>query len=216
MEAQLSGFVRSVLYPYQMLGQNFRICISSHVDYVSALDRLFRSLNRIKFPKDNVTVVVGGAGAVSEETRDGWKLSYVPRNLDGFIALTTLPLDWDGWYLLLHDTCEVAEDFIPRASQVDVGLTYDMILPSLAPCEIGFYSSAFIRLLADRDVFTGKTPVTLDLLKKHSRLYHSSVSTVRHVATKDVYGTGIMRDVLYLDSIGIKKYRRVKGAAAKP
>jgi hypothetical protein len=38
----------------------------------------------------------------------------------------------------------------------------------------------------------------------------------RHVTTKDVYGTGTQREVLYLDEIGVKKYRRAKGAPAKP
>lgn len=217
MEARVSGFVRSVLYPSKQLGDNFRICISSHADYMDdTIPRLLRSLSRLSFPKDRVLIVVGGVKEPIAEVVDGWSRRSVTQNFDGYTALAELvanPVDFDGYWLLLHDTTEVSETFLSVMQNIDVGLNYDMLIRY---AEIGLYSSAFIRLLGAQNAFNVKV-IKKDCLSDFSSLWCELNSTSNtHAATKDVYGTGTQRDVIYLGDFGIKKFRRVKGARAKP
>ena len=217
MEAQVSGFVRSTIYPRKSLHSDFRICISSHVDYAGeTIPRLLRSLTRIGFPKDRVIVVVGGS-AEAPCMIDGYQQYGTVQNFDGLTALSYLasnPMDYDGYWLLLHDTMEVADDFSNRMAGIDIGLNFDMILRYT---EVGLYSSSFIRLLGQTKVFDAKTQVKVDILTKMARLWCDfSGNGSNHAQTKDVYGTGTQRDVLYLSDFGIKKFRRIKSTGAKP
>jgi hypothetical protein len=217
MDAHHSGFERMVMYEYLSLGSEFRICISSHVDYTEALKKLLRSLERIGFPKDRVAVVVGGAEKETSELIDGWWTNSVKQNYDGFTALSALPQDWKAYWLLLHDTCEVNDDFIATIGKLDIGLNFDAVFSSPSPCEIGLYSAEFVKLLNGFETIPGKKAGLLErVIIPQARLWSGYNVEPRKAMTKDVYGTGNKRDVFYFDSIGVKKYRRATGAAAKP
>jgi len=217
LEAHVSGFVRSVLYEAKPLGDNFRICVSSHKDYAGeTVPRLLRSLSRIAFPKERVLVVVGGSDECKSHSPEDWPHLHVTHNQDGYTAMVALASnmpDFDGYWLLLHDTMEATDDFATKIAAIDIGLNYDMISRY---SEIGLYSSSFIRLLNSNHVFDNKA-VKKESISAISRMSSElSGGENQHAATKDVYGTGTKRDVIYLKDFGLKKFRRVKGAGAKP
>jgi hypothetical protein len=173
------------------------------------MSRVIRSLVRAGFPKDRVVVVVGGNDKNDITVADGCKTILTTENYDGLTALSALPKS-DGYWLLLHDTCEVMDDFKERMAKVNVGLNFDHIDVF---GDIGLYWSPFLHRITEMGIFKGQ--VVLNHLLQHCGL-RTQVGNSRHVATKDIYGTGTQREVIYLDDIGVKKYRRVKGAAAKP
>jgi hypothetical protein len=213
LEAQKLGFLRAVLYPYKPLG-NFRICISSHVDYIKeTIPRLLRSLTRVAFPKEDILVVVAGSKESSRAIIDGISYVYIKENHDGLSALAAVSSMFGDYWLLLHDTTEVNDDFISKMRIIDVGLNFDFI--SFFG-EIGLYSDEFIDLLNSRGFFNKK--VSKDGICSLCGLWDDlgEVSKSRHAQTKDVYGIGNKRDVIYLDTFGLKKYRRVSGVVAKP
>jgi len=213
MEAAISGFVRYLLYEYKPL-TDFRICVSTHLDYTAeTMPKFTRSLIRAGVPKENVVVVVGGTKEECVTTIDGCKTVLIKSNFDGLTGLTALDANYNGYWLLLHDTCELMDDFKERMSKLDVGLNLDLFMVA---DEIGLYSAAFVKRLMAQGVISpgGRTPMTQIL--NRCLLWAESSSRSRHLATKDIYGTGIQREVLYFDEIGVKKYRRVKGAPAKP
>jgi hypothetical protein len=212
-EASLAGFARCILYERKPL-KNFRICISSHKDYMAdTMPRLSRSIARAGFPRDRIIIIVGGVGKndQAETEAEGCKVVFIEDNFNGLTALSALPEDGhEGRWLLLHDTCELMDDFQDRMAKLDVGLNFDRIV---AHEDIGLYSSTFIHRAVKSGVLNDRLP--LIALWHHCFLW-MELSPSRHVSTKDVYGTGTSRDVLYLDSIGVKKYRRARGAVAKP
>ena len=210
-EAHFSGFVRCVLYKYLPL-TDFQVCISTHKDYMAeTMSRVIRSLVRAGFPKDRVVVVVGGNDKNDVTVADGCKTILTTENYDWLTALSALPKsDFNGYWLLLHDTCEVMDDFKERMANVNVGLNFDHIDVF---GDIGLYWSPFLQKITEMGIFKGQ--VSLNNLRQHYGLW-MQIGSSRHVATKDIYGTGTQREVIYLDDIGVKKYRRVKGAAAKP
>jgi hypothetical protein len=211
LEAHFAGFARCLLYEYKPLA-DFRICISTHKDYFAdTMPRLLRSLDRAKMPKEKVLVVVGGSDENSETTTDGYQTILIKGNHDGLTALTALPQDYDGYWLLLHDTCEVMDDFMAKMAKLDVGLNLDLLVVAE---DIGLYSSSLIKRLVAQKVFDKNAAAVI--IFSYCLLWAESVAKSRHVSTKDVYGTGTKRQVLYLDDIGVKKYRRAKGAPAKP
>ena len=213
MEAHFSGFVRCLLYEYKPLS-SFKVCVSTHKDYTAdTMPRLLRSLARAKVSKDDIIVVVGGTGESKETVVDGVKTILIKENYDGLTALTALSQDYSGYWLLLHDTCEAMDDFKDRMAKLDVGLNIDLLTVA---GDIGLYSSAFVKRLLSLKAIELNADVSMIRRLDHCRLWSDCETGSRHVATKDVYGTGTQRDVLYLDDIGVKKYRRVKGAPAKP
>ena len=200
-EADVRGFTRALMYDKIAVGENFNVCISSHSKYSEALIRILRSFERIGFPKDRLVVVVGDADAEKDEKDEkGWRIVSTTKNHDGNTALACLPEDMmASYWMLLHDTTEVTEDYASKDVQ-----------------EIGLYSSSFIEKLKELNVFQTKKVNLTDAILAIASPSICLPDSVRLVATKDVYGGGVTRDVVYVDSIGVKKYRRAKGMAVKP
>lgn len=210
--ANLQGFERAILYPAKPVG-DFRVCISSHVDYAEARTRCLRSLKKAGVKPESVLVVIGGAKERSEGTEEGFSCLWVTDNFSGFTALAHVPEGGSSYWFHLHDTCDVNADFLKTAAATDMGINFDFVTSSPG-IGIGFYRPEFIsvfrglRLFGSRDVPKALT--------EHARLFIDSASRQRHVATKDIYGTGTRRHVLYLEDLGVKKYRRVTNTSAKP
>ena len=219
-ETSTKGSTRAVMYEKNSLGTAFQIVISSHVDYQElTLPRLLRSLAREGVPADRITVALGGKEGDSE-VKDG--ILYMPVEstaLAGCAALVpllagtlepTMP-----YVLLMHDTCEAASGFGDAIKKVDVGLPFDLIQGTM---EIGLWSSEFLKLLRDMP--------GLDLKKMSTSKIFSSIHELCRLSrncpkphlwgTKDVYGSGIKRQVYELEELGIKKYRASDTTGGRP
>ena len=210
---------RLVLYEKQQLGTDFRVVISSHVDYeTQTVPRIIRSLRREGIPDDCITVVVGGA---KEEAtiEEGYTKRYITDNLLGCTGLVPLlkgTLEVPTSYvLLLHDTCEAVSGFEEKVKSIDIGLPYDIIEASR---EIGLWSTDFIKKILSIDGFT-TARVPLHEKFNNMKSLAGTICTLQEpkkMRAKDVYGTGTMRQVLDIESLGIKKYMGNKQSGGRP
>jgi hypothetical protein len=98
---------------------------------------------------------------------------------------------------------------------VDVGLPYDLIQGTL---EIGLWSSAFLeRLRKSQDVDLSKMSVTkiFSTIYDLCRLSRNCLEP-ELLCSKDVYGSGVKRQVYKLEQLGIKKYRGPNLTGGRP
>jgi hypothetical protein len=211
------GAVRMMLYEKKELGSDFLIAVSSHVDYeAKALPRLIRSLAREGISEDKVVVFVAGSDSSEITQEKGYTRFPVKDNYMGCTALSGL-LDMDielSYALLLHDTCEVTSGFAEKVSKIDVGIPYDMIS---AQREIGFWSKAFLNRIKSLQGF--RIPLSgyevYNSLMDLCRL-SCNCSEVQGLRSKDVYGTGVRRQVQELVDIGVKKYSGSNMTGGRP
>lgn len=214
------GFDRIVLYEKRLLtAQVCGVCISSHVGYESTtIPVLAQSLKKAKFDLSKVMVVVGGdpRRAGDEEEIAGLKVVRTGSDSMGFVAATeAAKKDGPEYWLLVHDTCEFEKDFVEKLELVEVGLEPDVVLlmPIDRKSEMGFYSANFMKS-ASVSVSEMRPGLLFSTFMNKAAI----VMTVRDgktevVGEKDVYGTGIVRKIIRMPSIGIKKFvgKAVKG-----
>ena len=205
--------VRPIIHVKKPIGDNFGICISSHVNYEKdAVPRILRSLEGDGFDMSKVVVVIGndptndGKKEVNPET----KVTTVRRKGDifGLSALGNIPdCCARPYWLLLHDTCEATPGFVANIAGLDVGLNPDIVLirPTQEKVEFGLYESKFAMKLANIphdthpfDYFKIATQIAM--------LVEVVVVPFKKEPEKDVYGKGIRRETVNF-GVGLKKYR---------
>ena len=199
-----SKFSKTILVP--KVAPEFRVCISSHISYYKdTLPRLLKSLKRVGLG----ALVVIADGSRHPVTKDELTIIGSPDveirvvNYDrhGYTALLETDNSVPYW-LLLHDTCELTQDFAQGLANIDVGMNPDMVLLE-ENSDMGFYSSEFVH---QKRTMIEKSRVS----KIRKQLWNQSNSWTpgpkgKSLRSKDVYGKGTERAVLLMD-IGIKKY----------
>jgi hypothetical protein len=219
-ESSTRGFVRSVLYPYVALEQDFSVVVSSHVDYCElTIPRLRKSLLAAGMAKEKIAVVVCCERKdPRDEVRDGTLHRFVSWDLHGFSGLALgSEVVSDGrppYVVLLHDTCSVDQDFISKVGAVDVGLPHDVILAADGK-EIGLWATRFILPQKPCDTWGSPTGL-LGRLLDSARSYSVMEGGIRDLGEKDVYGGGKNRRVMAYDSLGIRKYVGMATSGGKP
>jgi len=213
-EMGAEGFVRSSMWPYESLGSEFSIVVSSHVDYRDVtVPRLLKTLRRSGLADDAVTVVVCGEKMDEGERQvDGVRHVFVHWDMRGFAGLAAGTSGSD-YALLLHDTCSVDMDFLERVGAVDVGMPHDVILAS-NDNEIGLYSKRVI----------GAFDMEHETLKGFMRRRVQDVAIswtvmeggVRTLAEKDVYGGGVKRIPVVYDGMGVRKFVGPRASGGRP
>lgn len=211
---------RMLMYERRELGTDFFIVVSSHVDYeADTVPRLLRSLRKEGIPEDRIAVVVSGVTDEEEPIERNYHRIPVKDNLMGCTGL--LPL-LDGslktkmsYVLLLHDTCEAIPGFESKIKQTDVGLPYDLI-ESIN--EIGLWSMDFIRRLSEIQGFDAVKGPTYELYGSIKELCSLSCRGVmpKSLRSKDVYGTGVKREVKEILELSLKKYSGRKQTGGRP
>jgi hypothetical protein len=220
LEMPVDGMRRVILYP-KVSPTSIGVCVSSHVEYEEiALPKLLKSLELDGFDMKKVLVVVGGDKKDSKafDTRFNVNIVRRKKNALGFTALCNVDEFAENQYwLLLHDTCDVVKGFSQNILSVDVGLNPDIVLIGQPKeySEIAIYSSAFIK---DNSGFTSDV--------KPSGYFPGMVAKARTVVVlnvpmkkeppKDIYGTGVKRETIVLQSLGIRKFRGRNMSGGKP
>ena len=203
------GQLRMLLYERKSLGDDFHIVISSHVDYeTETLPRLIRSLHREGIPDEKITVVVAGSHRGSATMVKGYKRVAFEGNFMGCTGLAYMMGHHEieeNNILLLHDTCEADIGFKDKIENLDVGLPYEVISGHL---EIGVWSRAFLERMKDIE---GMNLNVISTYQVYNALIDMCVLAKNlgegnFLRAKDVYGTGIKRQVMELPLLGIKKY----------
>jgi hypothetical protein len=220
LEMPIDGMRRAILYPKVSAANGIGICVSSHVEYEEvALPKLLKSLELDGFDMKKVLVVVGGDKKHSKafDTRFNVNVIRRKKNALGFTALCDIEeFSSYPYWLLLHDTCDVVDGFTQNLSSIDVGLNPDMILfrPPQEAVEIAIYSSAFVRSI---NITSDIKPNAyfLSLLGK-ARTIETLNVPMKKEPPKDIYGTGIKRETIVLQSLGIRKFRGRNMSGGKP
>jgi len=221
LEMPTNGTRRVILYPKVSVASGIGICVSSHVEYEEiALPKLLKSLEFDGFDMKKVLVVVGGDKKDSKafDTRFNVKIVRRKKNALGFTALCNVDEFAENQYwLLLHDTCDVVKGFTQNLSSVDVGLNPDMVLIGQPKeySEIAIYSAAFIR---DNSGFTSDVKPNgyfLGMVAKARTVMVLNIP-MKKEPPKDIYGTGIKRETIVLQSLGIRKFRGRNMSGGKP
>ena len=222
--SSLEGVSRVILHKKSLLSStDVGICVSSHVEYEkSTLPRLFKSLKREGFNMNNVFVVVGGdnkaTGESSIDSEYKVRITRQKQNFMGFTAFSELS-DFGSlhYWLLLHDTCDVVDGFYSKLKSLDIGLSPDMILfqHPKEKLEIGVYSAKFIksRGIPNQSV---KPTEYLGILVNRANLVVALDSVIKKEVERDIYGTGIKREPLLFNSLGIRKFKGKVTSGGKP
>jgi hypothetical protein len=215
-----SAFSKFVISPVIHPTKMFRVAISSHKDYYeTTVPYLLKSLKR-------VGLAANAHVAVADITKRWQPLAALPAAFDGlnitmnqvkldrygYTALLDIPLDDDTpYWLLLHDTCEVTQEFGEKIMETDFGLHPDYILLGEG-LEIGFYSTEFIKKV--RSTIKTQTPAHIGRdIETHANKWIAG-RPLEVLPEKDVYGTGNKRLVRKLE-VGIKKFSQGKASGAK-
>jgi hypothetical protein len=163
-----------------------------------------------------VVVFVAGSDSAEITQEKGYTRFPVKDNYMGCTALTgLLGMDIELDYILvLHDTCEVTSGFVEKISKIDVGIPYDIIS---AQREIGLWSKSFLQRIRSMQGFSLPPSAykVYDSLSDLCRLSCDYDTTV-YLRSKDVYGTGVKRQVLEFTDFGIKKYSGTNMTGGRP
>jgi len=116
------------------------------------------------------------------------------------------------YWLLLHDTCEVTDNFLNGIEDIDVGLNPDFILLAKT-MDLGIYSSSFVQSLMPTIISNEATKIRR-IMKDSAKIWIEG-SDVKRLQSKDVYGMGVKRQVQLLET-GIKKYVQQSISGARP
>ena len=218
-------YSRPVLHIKKPLGDNFGICISSHTSYEElAIPKILRSLEGDGFDMTRVVVVIG-----NDKEQDGIAsvdpnlkvLTYRTRkDIFGMTALGNISNATDAasksYWLLLHDTCEVTSGFAKKIANIDVGLNPDVVsFRDLGEkVEFGLYKSSFV---LNSVMPMGTKPFDYyDTLIRKANVICVLDSPFKKEPSRDVYGKGIIREVINYDTLGFKKYRAKASDVRKP
>jgi len=190
----------------------FAVCISTHKKYREhSLPPLIKSIKKAGLQPERVFVSTGASDKEkSYEDDDGIRHREIKEDYWGFTALSVAAVEEEdaAYWLLLHDTCAVEPDFISRIESLDIGLNPDMILfrePG-EHLEIGLYRSDFLATVVPELPSLGPSKALQGFLA-NSRMTLVLGYNMRDDGEKDVYGTGVRRNVLVLPSAGIRKFR---------
>jgi len=194
------------------------ICISSHIDYYeTTVPRLVRSLKRVGFSGD---VIIQVASHIKRDKPlpsllelDGMDVKVQVSKVDkcGFTGIIDVDTSNPYW-LLLHDTCEVTDNFLNGIEDIDVGLNPDFILLAKT-MDLGIYSSSFVQSLMPTIISNEATKIRR-IMKDSAKIWIEG-SDVKRLQSKDVYGMGVKRQVQLLET-GIKKYVQQSISGARP
>lgn len=205
---------RPILHVKKPVGIGLGICISSHTAYEKiAVPRIIRSLEGDGFDMSRVVVVIGNDG--KKDGQHGFdpelKAMVVRRRqvVFGLTALTHVPdMAVQPYWLLLHDTCEVANGFTDSIMDVDVGLNPDVVTlrPLDEKVELGLYSSSFAGQMRDMPI-DAKPYDYFKITTSRAGLISVLKSPVKTEPERDVYGRGIKRETVSYPALGIRKYR---------
>lgn len=213
---------RPILNIKKPVGDDFGIVISSHINYEKlAVPRIIRSLEGDGFDVGKIVVVIGndkdndGIANVCPEL--GVMTFRTRKDIFGMTALNNIPdASKRPYWLLLHDTCEVINGFVKNISNLDVGLNPDVVLfrPPTENVEFGLYRSEFISLCSlpvDTKPFD-----YLNMTMQKASIISILNSSFKQEPEKDVYGKGIVREVINFNTLGFKKYRSKISDSKKP
>lgn len=205
--------LRLVLNIKKPLGDDFGICISSGTAYEKlTIPKILRSLEGDGFDMNRVVVVVGNDVRNDNIVKldSEFKVTTVRKRQDihGMTALNNIPdIDKKSYWFLLHDTCEVTNGFTKNISNIDVGLNPDVVSfrPLEEKIELGLYRAKFV------SVCTIPTGVKLfdhfQTVVNKAKIVNLFESSFKREPARDVYGKGIIREVVNFNNLGFRKYK---------
>jgi len=230
--------IKTILSFYQPISESekkIKFVISSTYSYYElTLKKLIKSLKRNKISVDDIVVSVGNSPEEKKEDILGAEVYFSKNNAleyGGLIHSLENDLGDIDYVFLLHDTVEADTNFMNIVNSIDISLKNDVILISgINTGNMGLYEYEFLkknedfimhlknignekrfkRKEGDHDkVFMREVPF-LGTLNGDSNKGNSVV-----IEKRDVYGTGVMREVIHLVDCGLYKFRSV-GDVKKP
>ena len=213
-------------------GLKMKFCIASHIDYYEiALPKLIKSVVRKnKIAKEDVVIFINGSEKEEQRTMGGIQYNFITHNSWEYGALIDIvekSIDVDYWFLL-HDTCELDDNFMSIINGLDFGLQFDMGCTVrtkrkervLSSFNMGFYRYEFLKKIKDL-LMSLKNVSKSDGISVEIDLHGTGIRSKAELlfffngennqgfsvmGEKDIYGTGKKRHILYLPDSGIYKY----------
>ena len=210
--ASRDGFDRITIHEQRLLQPgDFGICVSSNADYAkTTLPRVLGSLRKAGMDMSRVVAIVGGDKDGEEKIEEA---TVVHRSDEKTVFGGLLGVKGGiPYWLLLHDTCEVEQNFLEMVSNVDVGLRPDVVWlkdPKVDKGMMGYYSDLFIQRLGSD--LMGTVDQLRSVIGQRARVITSLADDTVEIAVRDVYGTGRKRRVEKMARAGIRKFRSVRG-----
>jgi len=208
-----------------------KILINSHNKSQKALDALFQSMKKCEnFKNFEIIVCIGGHYELENYiTEKQENITYIkcPHNSIDFTALITVMELYGNMpntnYLYIHDTCTVGPNFFINVENIERTYTNITTL-KLAPyyaMNIGVYSS---EVLAHNKQFLLNQKNTDEAKVQHFKIKgvdNEDSIFIRDINSRviyekgltkatgplDCYGTGVMRIVLYYESLDLYKIK---------
>ena len=136
-----------------------QIVINSHVKNTTALEHLLNSMKKQKEYNDyKIIVTVGGHFELKDYTimlGDDPNVTYILCNhnsidFTGLIALVELYFgNFDQYYMYLHDTCKVGNNFYKKLGAIDLTNVSSIKLCPHSSMNMGIYSQSTINTFRD-------------------------------------------------------------------
>ena len=194
------------------------VVVSTHRRYAEARAALLQSLEEAKWPISQTILVFGEEDREILHSPNEVHLVHNIYEYNAFLGATTLPHE-DAAFVLLHDTCEVGPDFVPRLlNQYE---TYKRIkadiywLSHKGQCNICIFNMSVARKMYERFRDTH----TMDKMQAvrmewNKSLFACDASIVQHFCEEHShvqgvvarYASRVQREKLYFPSIDMYKF----------
>ncbi len=230
--------IKNILSFYQPVSESEKkikfVISSTYAYYELTLKKLIKSLKRNKISADDIVISVGNSPEEKKEEFMGVEIHFATHNAleyGGLVHSLENDLGDVDYVFLLQDTVEADTNFMDIVNNIDVSLKNDIILISgINTGNMGLYEYEFLkknedfimslknignekrfkRKESDHDkVFMREVPF-LGTLNGDNNKGNKVV-----VEKRDVYGTGVVREVIHLVDCGLYKFRSV-GDVKKP
>lgn len=179
--------------------------------YQHTSSKIFRSLGKAGFEKEDMFLVICHARKNEHTTQDGYNYILTKGGSgDGkhFEAIYPYIKDYDYIYLI-HDTCAVDDVFKKSLNKIDTSIKFDIHLAH-KDFNIGLYDCEMIekQIHSINTMNINEVGFNLKTLIQEEGFftYLDTDATFQKQKAKDFYGLGIIRGSYYMFRSGIYKY----------
>jgi hypothetical protein len=191
------------------------IAISSHVSTVQkTLPVLLKSLEEAAVQKERILVVVGGSPKEYLERKNGILYSYVQHNSydhNALIDIAEKGFGGDRWFVM-HDTAKVGQNFMTKIAAFGHKANYVSVFKE-GWLNMGLFSKKAIQEMRPYILQLKNCNKMQAILseKMYSRMtdsaYFDISDNINFVYFGDVYGDGVDRQTLYIESLDLYKFQ---------
>lgn len=203
-----------------------KIVINSHINSMIALNHLLESMKLYKeFNEYDVLIFIGGY--YTNKTYkiiqiENIKYIYCNHNsidFTGLIGLLELYHESNDYYVYLHDTCKIGENFYKKLNSIDLNNVTSIKINKKFSMNIGIYSQKIINKFKDflllKKNRNEKNSMHFKIHSNEDHIFNNDPNNIllenyddwNYTGPVDYYKTGTMRIVEYYPNLDIYKIK---------